>query len=847
MQTEALEQWRIRDFDPGAGAASCAISAPTTESGWVTASAPGDTHAALMAVGRLADPFRGNQECDAAWVATREWWWRSTFTCPRAEPGEQVELVFDGLDTFATIHLNGERLGCCDNMFRRYRFEVGRHLSKDGRNVLTVVFSPADVPARELNNWGQLFTGMADMKRNLMRKAQFGWGWDWGPNLPTVGVWKAVRIERWRKARIEALSFATLAASEALAEVSAGFELSCAPGSPVLRCELQLLAPDGALAARRTLDPVQATEAVLIVTAPQRWWTSDLGAQPLYTLKAELFDGDTRLDVQQRAVGIRTLTLDTSADAQEAGTDFFRFVLNGVPIFARGANWIPADSFVGTLGPPRYRELLESALRANMNMLRVWGGGIYEHDAFYSLCDELGLLVWQDFMFACAAYPEDDPRFVASVQQEVRDQVRRLRHHPSLALWCGNNECQLFQFMADHISGRVAPLPGALYYDRLLPEALAELDPHTAYWPGSPSGGPSANSMRAGDVHDWTVWHGLPPVPDRDFAGRIDRSPSGVDYRRYAENSGRFISEFGIHAGPAMTTLRRWLDADDLRLDSAAFLNRIKDDPKNKIDALMEPLVGMPATLQQYVDFTMLTQAEGLKFGLEHFRRRKPHCSGTLIWQYNDCWPCVSWSLIDYDGTGKAGFHAVARAYAPVLASFKPLADDTAELWIVNDGLSAVSGAVQIDLVRLQGACEASVSLQVDVPANCSTVVWRGHAPTGARDRALCVHSPDGLFPANRLMLAPIKSLQLAAGAKPRLDVVQSGPCSLHVRLAADAYLLFVQLVVERPGMRYSDNYFDLRAGEVRDVIVTDPHGPISPCELAVTCWNETQLPRAAD
>jgi beta-mannosidase len=307
-----------------------------------------------------------------------------------------------------------------------------------------------------------------------------------------------------------------------------------------------------------------------------------------------------------------------------------------------------------------------------MNMMRVWGGGIYEHDGFYDLCNCLGLLVWQDFMFACAPYPEDEPAFVDNVRAEIHDQVVRLRNHPSLALWCGNNECQLlhsFVSRATHDDGAVL---GSLYYDRLMPEALAALDPATPYWPGSPAGGPSANSMRAGDVHDWTVWHGIPPVPDQDFVGEIDRSPAGIAYTRYAENTGRFISEFGIHSAPPMATLRRRMDPQDLSLESPGFLERIKDEPKDKINGMLLSNTGLPETLEQYVDFTMLTQAEGLKFGIEHFRRRKPHCSGTLIWQYNDCWPCVSWSLVDYDGAGKASLYATTRAYAPVLASFKP-------------------------------------------------------------------------------------------------------------------------------------------------------------------------------
>ena len=835
-----FEPWTLKDYDLGGGLAAGAERGGDA-AGWIPATVPGDTHTALVAAGRLADPFRGRNEHAAAWVAEREWWWRTRFTAAPPAAGERVELVFEGLDTFATIHLNGAVLARTDNMFRTWRFDVGALLRADGANELAIAFAPATASVADQPPvlWAAMAEKITASRRNQIRKAQFGWGWDWGPNLPTVGVWQPVQIARTRQARIAGLRFHTLTLAEHAAEVAVGVEVERLGAATGMRVEVSLREPSGVAVASGRADLADAhSNFTLTIANPQSWWTADLGAQPLYTVEARLYGDGVLLDTQQRRVGLRTLALDTSPDADEPGSDFFRFVLNGVPIFARGACWIPESSFVGAIASERYRERLELAVRANMNMLRVWGGGIYEPDCFYEHCDELGLLVWQDFMFACAPYADDNAAFVASVQAELRDQVRRLRHHACLALWCGNNENQAIQSLIDALTGTQSALVGARLYDEVMPALLAELDPVTPYWPGSPSGGPNPNSMRAGDVHDWTVWHGVPPVPDDRFIGGYDRSEAGVAYTRYAEDMGRFISEFGIHGAPAMSTLRRWLDPQDLRLDAPGFIDRNKDEPKDKIHPLMLPLTGEPKTLEQYVAFTQATQAEGLKFGVEHFRRRKPHCSGTLIWQYNDCWPCISWSLVDYDGVGKAAYHAMARAYAPVMASFKRLDGDAVELWITNDTLSAICGDANVQLLKLDGGADWQQTQAYSVPANSSVAVWRGSAPVHAVDRVLCVQSAESQFPDNRLLLAPIKDLALVAGAAPEVRIEQTDPQTLRVRLHSAHYLLAVRLESARADLRYSDNHFDLRAHEGREITVSGSAGTLSPQDIAVHCWN---------
>lgn len=820
-----LDRWEVLDFDPGQGSAE--------GSGWIPISAPGDVYQALIAAGRLDHPYRERNEAAAAWVRDREWWQRTTFVAPDVAADETVELVFDGLDTFATIYLDGQEIGRAGNMFRPWTFPL---TVQPGRpHTLAVRFDPTAVALEGIAPpppWAAFTDRISRSKRNLMRKAQFGWGWDWGPDLPTVGIWKEARLEVRARARIADVAFTTLTATEARAETRIDLEIAGATAS--LRAEIVLTDPDGVEVFRADRDASDATPLALTLDRPRLWWTHDLGDQPLYSLTVRLLDGDRLLDQQRRTVGIRTIALDQSPDPDEPGATFFTFVLNGVPIFAKGACWVPTTSFVGDVGSEPYDRLIAQAARANMNMIRVWGGGIYEPDVFYDLCDQHGLLVWQDFMFACAPYP-DDAAFVASVRAEVEHQVRRLRHHPSMALWCGNNENQAIHRINVDVSGVAAPLPGAILYDEVIPGLLADLDPTVPYWPGSPWGGNNPNGMKAGDVHDWTVWHGIPPIPDDVMSEPFGYAPEKIVFQRYAEDTARFVSEFGIQAAPALATLKRWMDPADLDPDSEGFHQRIKDESKKAL-AMIAPETGPAASLQDYIDFTQWTQGEGLKFGIEHFRRRRPHCSGALLWQFNDCWPCVSWSLVDYDGVEKAAFHSVRRAFAPVLASFKELEGDAVELWITNDARLSATGRAVVELSRLNGQVIWSEEVAFDIPSGASRPVWSGAAPAST-DRVLTVRSPDEVFLLNRKLLAPISQVALDSKARPAIMVRMCTDGSLHIDLEAKAYLAFVHIVSDRPDLVFSDNHFDMTAGERRTVSVKGA-SPVTSDEITLQCWN---------
>ncbi len=835
-----LDGARLKDFAPTEGFAAGAFAERFDDDAWYPVAVPGDVHKALIDAGRIEDPFYDRNEDKCAWIEEREWWYRLDFVGPQEGLGvdERLRLIFHGLDTFVTVWLNGEELGSHANMFREVAFDVTSRIRNDDKNTLALCFHrPLDneVPGPS-EQWGR------NPERVGMRKAQFGYGWDWGPRLPTVGIWRPVELRRERRAILSGVHFYTLEADTARrrAAVAARLEAENFAAEGPLTARVSLSRPGKEGSIERTVrlegeDEHLEGAVYLEVQDPNLWWTHDLGDPALYDLEVALEEEGDQLSQIERKVGIRTLELDQSPDPGEPGTRFFRFLLNGVPIFARGADWIPADSFVGAIEKERYHKLLGAAREANMNMVRVWGGGIYEHDVFYDLCDEKGILVWQDFMFACATYPEEPPQFVAEVEAEARYQVRRLRSHPCLALWCGNNENQWIHDRAhwDDPNNRV---PGSLYYDEVLPGVVAELDGRTPYWPGSPYGGDDHNDRRQGNVHNWEVWHGNFP---RHFGeeARRDPTPENVSFLRYAEDAGRFISEFGMHASPVMETLRQAIPEDQLYHHSPSMDHHNKDDPKNKGDNLMLTVTGLPRDLEEYVDFSMIAQAEGLKFGIEHFRRRKPHCSGTLFWQLNDCWPVLSWSVMDYYGFAKAGYYYVRRAYAPILASFKALEDGDVELWVTNDTLSEVEGNVTVRLRTFGGDTVWEESLPVRVGANCSRPVgrWDGSENNGQADRYLSIHSREGFCPSNRHFFAAIKDLHRTP-VQPEVTITPSGDRELQIHLWASEYAYFVHLITPNETAHSRDNYFDLEPGESRTIVVTCEEGYLTP-EMVMVGW----------
>lgn len=678
---------------------------------WLDASVPGSAHGVLLVAGRIPDPFHAQQEADVQWVGERTWAWRTTFDVDTLAAHE--ELVFEGLDTWCTVWLNGQPLLTSDNMFVPQRVDVRSRL-RPGRNELLLRFDPALDAARELQaRHGQRALWNGDSARLYARKAQYHFGWDWGPVLLTSGPWRPVRRHSWQ-VRIEELHCqqqldlagrrATLSLRTRLAGEVSGTVISH-----------QLLAPDGQPAGSEVR--ADGGQAQLQVSDARLWWPHNLGAQPLYTLVTRVSAGDVTLAEDRRRIGLRTLRLVQAPVAGEHGCSFC-FEVNGQDFFVGGANWIPEDSLLERISPARYRERVAQAIAGNLSMLRVWGGGIYEDEAFYDACDELGVLVWQDFMFACGMYPAH-AAFQDSVRAEARAAVLRLRHRASLALWCGNNEDYA---VAESIGAHGPGVPPDRFearalYEQLLPGVCARLDPGRPYWPGSPyspdAGGITLSSdPTVGDRHSWEVWH-----------------QQMLPYQRYGEVQARFVSEFGMQSHASLALLQATLPAAEQHPFSQALAWHNKagsgqPDGHRRLAVYLADNLAVGPTLPEHVYATQFVQAEAMRYAYQDFRRRwqRPGAravGGALVWQLNDCWPATSWALIDSAGTLKPAWHTVRRAMAPLAVALR-LQPQQACMAVMNQG-PARRLTLALRVFSLDGRCLHDVRVAREAPAHTST------------------------------------------------------------------------------------------------------------------------------
>ncbi|HEX3783262.1 MAG TPA: glycoside hydrolase family 2 protein [Pseudonocardiaceae bacterium] len=848
---------QINDFELVGTDIGLDVSALPAE-GWLPTVVPGGVHESLLAAGRIEHPYADRNENEVRWIEERDWWFRASFTGPaHLGEDERARLVFLGLDTVVDVWLNGEPLGHHENMFRPAEFDVTERV-RDHNDLLlrfspplhgltvpasvaelqerfTALFARLAPPDGEVPDDHEGFMTTTKALASLRRKASCSWGWDFGPRVPSVGIWRPVELHLDKAAVLTGHHIRTHAiGADGSATVGVLVEAEAFGTDAQLTALVELVAPSGR---RTTVElPVNGSQAHGMVTVPdaELWWTHDLGEPARYDVTITLLADEKVLDRATDRVGLRTITLDRAADPE--GGHVFRFILNDVPVFARGAAWLPSDMLVASIEADRIRALVGLARDGGMTMLRVWGGGIYEQDAFYRACDEQGVLIWQDFMFACIDYPQSDPSLAAEVRQEAEYQVRRLRNHPSLALWCGNNEVQML-----HGAAYQSYEPGDWGYDffyRVLPEAVAEFDGRTPYWPGSPWGeDPSeglaaANGVLDGDRHSWEVWHGVNFGPN---ARTFDNPGDARHYRRYAEDSGKFISEFGIHAAPELATLRRYLPQDQLYVHSASFDHHNKDNPKNKHDAVLAIVTGLPETIEQYVDFTMISQAEGLKFGVEHYRRRAPHCNGTLVWQFNDVWPGFSWSVVDHDLVPKASYHYLSRAFAPVLASFRR-DGDLLELWLSNSGRTEVSTTATVTIAGFDGIDHLRAEVTATVAPGESRAVWTGTGLELTPDRYAWVDGADGVFPSNRLFFAEIKDIPFEE-AKLAVVATRTGQGAAELTITATGFAYFVHALTPAPGTRFSRNYLDLRDGETATIAVTGLPADLDPTTIEIRVW----------
>ncbi|MCU1602989.1 MAG: beta-mannosidase [Frankiales bacterium] len=807
---------------------------PGPDAEWVPAVVPGGVHESLMAAGRLPHPYFGMNEHDLGWVEDATWWYRARFT---ADPATDRFLDFAGLDTVAVVWLNGVQVGSARNQHRPHRFEVS--LAAD--NELLVAFPPPlvgllsdDAAAAEIGGYRERSGVRPDaeevaddvlllrVQRPRLRKATFSWGWDFAAALPSRGISGAVTVV----AGEPVLRDVWVRAADVDVEVRTATLV--VTGQSDAAVTVTVTSPSGAV--QTALAGAGAFRTDVMLTDVELWWTHDLGTPALYDV--EVRSGDAVVTVQR---GLRTIELDRSPDPEEQA-EHFRFVLNGQPTFSRGANVVPPSMLVGSVPDATQRDLVELSRDAGMTMLRVWGGGVVAPDAFYDACDELGVLVWQDFLFACYDYPDPDGTLAVEIGLEAAHQVRRLRGRTSLALWCGENEIQAIREIT---SGTDEPGEwGWSIFNELLPDAVRTHDPDAIYWPGSPWGklpGELLNGTGAGDRHAWEVWHGadVGAGGPTEFASRGEQ----VHFSRYEHDKGRFISEFGIHASPELATLERWTPPGSLDLGSAELGQRNKDTPKDKGYAQMILETGEPRTLLEYVDRTMACQAEGLKLGIEHYRRRQPHCNGTLVWQLNDAWPGLSWSVLDYDLVPKASYYFLQRVFQPLLASFRTT-DTGVELWVTNSGRDAVDLDLAVCIGAVKGGEVRRDELQVVAEAYSSVPVWT-LAEVPPVDQFAHVSEASGLLPDNRRFFGRLKDvLPEPALLEPTVLFETDGITT--VRLTARGYAYLARVMSDLPGARFSTNYVDLRDGESVDIAVCRlPEG----ATLTAACYGGPAVP----
>ncbi|MDR1951279.1 MAG: glycoside hydrolase family 2 protein [Bacteroidales bacterium] len=787
------------------------------------ATVPGVVHTDLMNNGIIEDPFFRMNERAVQWVDKEDWIYTTTFNLSREIMAkDSIRLVFKGLDVYADVYINDTLVLKTDNMFHEW-IVSRKDLLKEGENELRVYFhSPLkiDIPKfdalpfrYEAGNDQSRIGGVFDKQVSIFaRKAPYHYGWDWGPRLVTMGIWRPVYIEAWNVGRIEDVWVRNRSVSAKSATLSVDVELNMnAQQSGSLRV---LNAETGEVYTTTTVNVGARHTSPLTmnftIKNPKLWWSNGLGEQYLYPIKVVLESNGKILDEQTKNIGVRSLRLVCDKDKDGKGTSFY-FELNGHPVFMKGANYIPLDNFLPRVTRERYETMILNARDANLNMLRVWGGGIYEDDMFYELCDKYGILVWQDFMFACSLYPADSA-MLESVLREATYNVKRLRNHPSLALWCGNNEMQDAFFTwgwkrrheqrspegtAERLWGEYR----AIFLD-LLPEVVNAYDPQTAYWPSSPLAHweAEAQSYTEGCVHYWSVFHDREPIAAFAWPNRIPR----------------FMSEFGFQSFPTLPSVKKYAPYErDWDITSEVMLMHQRHPRGNQlIKSFMGRYYRVPEDFETFLYMSQVLQADAMRVGMEAHRRNMPYCMGSLYWQLNDCWPVASWSSVDFYNDWKALHHFARNIFEPVLVSPYET-NDTLTVHVVSDRLQAFRADLIVQILDFSGNIIFERKQQVSMPANTSRLMFS--MPTeamlkGKSRNDVFVHvtlEEKGKMPiSNTYYLALQKDVNF-----PKTNIVKSvkpAPNGFELTLNSDKLARAVFLSIGEPGNFFNDNFFDL-------------------------------------
>ncbi len=789
---------------------------------------PGTVQSDLLYNKRLPEPFYRENEKEYQWVDKENWLYTNSFQFDSLNhETSQIFLNFTGLDTYAEVYLNDNLILKADNFYRSWKIKVNSFL-KDGENTLKIKFlSPIDMGLRKLEENGYPLPavndqsevgGLGDKRVSVFtRKAPYHYGWDWGPRFVTMGIWRPVYLEFITDAEIQDVFIEQVELSETKASLNA--HLGCAVyNEGTYKLEISN-SQTGEVYASKTWDAEISENQIDLpfeIEDPQLWWPNGYGDQKLYEIKASLKKGNQKLQSTTHKIGLRNIKVVQNIDDQ--GKTFF-FEVNGVPVFAKGTNYIPNDIFLPNVSEEKYRHIISSAVVANMNMIRVWGGGIYENDIFYELCDQYGLLVWQDFMFACSMYPGND-EFLENVNLEAVENVKRLCNHPSIALWCGNNEMDVAWCQWDENCGwgwkelynekqrnEIWQAYDTLFH-QILPEVVKTYSPHTFYWPSSPMadyGKAAGYDTKSGDMHYWGVWHGGDPFED------------------FEKVIPRFMSEYGFQSFPESNTIHEFTLPQDWDIYSEVMLKHQRSPIGNqKIRDYMEMYYKVPDNFNDLLYVGQVLQGYGIAKAIDMHRINKPFCMGTLYWQLNDCWPGASWSSIDYYGNWKALHYKVREVFDKTRIAARQNEQEVA-LYVVNDDIALEHGVLQLNIYSFEGDNLYQENAQVDFSFDSSTLVSKLDLAVLTKDINLKasylladLYSEDELVNRTIHYFDLPKNLELPVNTLEYSIHEKSGSYVLHVK----AMKLIKDLAIYIPGVKahYSNNYFDLLPGEEKDI-----------------------------
>lgn len=791
---------------------------------WLPATVPGTVQTDLLAHKKIRDPYYGIEERSVQWIDKLNWSYKTSFDAdPVWLKSDHTELVFEGLDTYATVKLNGKTILQTDNMFVTWRVDIKRHLQGKNNELVVEFRSPIQEGLKKQSDYGIRLPAINDQSETgqigvnqvsvFTRKAGYHFGWDWGPRLVPSGIWRPVYIEAWNDIRISDVFLSTLALTGKSARLQADLTVladQSSPGNLVVQTGDQIWFSVPVELKKGENRIIQE----FTVTKPRLWWPAGYGEPHLYPVTCTISNGSGSKSDYSLKTGIRTVRLVQDPDPDGNGRSFY-FEINGTPVFAKGANYIPSDVFLPRVTPDEYRKVVGSAVFANMNMLRIWGGGIYENDLFYDLCDEAGILIWQDFMFACSMYP-GTPDFLASVTEEAGQNIIRLRNHPSIALWCGNNEMEAAWGPYEENMGWGWKQQYTLSqremiwkaYDTLfhsiLPGQVTKLNPLVPYWHSSPSAGMgklATNETRSGDNHYWGVWHQKHPFSD---------------YNRYIS---RFMSEYGFQSFPEFDAVKQYTGAGDWDIESPVMSSHQRSGIGNlRIREYMAEDYVIPKDFSDFLYVSHLLQAEGIKTAIEAHRKNKPYCMGSLYWQLNDCWPVASWSSTDYYRNYKALHYFASKAYEPVVVITSATGDHI-EFRIVSDRLVHMKGILNIRVYSLDGTVISDQDQAVKIDPSGNVVVaslpltnlLQGN-PASETVIAATLFEKD--VPVHRSLIYPVKPKDLHL-SKAKIDFqTEDGGSEWMIRITADKVVKNLMITCNGRAGIFSDNYFDLLPGE---------------------------------